>query len=123
MFIALTDFLAAMMCPLLPYLPSGHVFGFVVELIDVGAERLEVRDDKLLPEGLGEQDNVALHTSESRKPQEALEPPYKTAQTTVSATFHLEPQKTNTERTFLVHKLRLQSRRRSLWTKKGNHRR
>lgn len=29
----------------------------------MGAERLEVRDDKLLPEGLGEQNDVALDTS------------------------------------------------------------
>lgn len=41
-------------------LPSGQVLGVVVEVVDVGAEGLEVRDDKLLTEGLREQHNVAL---------------------------------------------------------------
>ena len=48
---------------LVPHLPSRQVFGIFIEVIHVGAERLEVRDDKLLPEGLGEQNNVALDTS------------------------------------------------------------
>lgn len=50
----------------LTHLPSGHVLGVFVELVDVGAEGLEVRDHKLLPEGLGEQHDVALDTSEER---------------------------------------------------------
>lgn len=45
-------------------LPPGQVFGVVIEIVDVGAEGLEVWDDKLLPEGLGEQHNVALDTPE-----------------------------------------------------------
>lgn len=49
----------------LTHLPSRHVFGVVIEVIDVGAEGLEVWDDKLLPEGLGEQNDVALDTSKT----------------------------------------------------------
>lgn len=45
------------------YLTSRQVFGVFIEIINVGAERLEVRDDKLLSEGLGEQNDVALDTS------------------------------------------------------------
>lgn len=45
------------------HLPSRHVLGGFVQPIDVGAEGLKVRDDKLLSEGLGEQDDVALDTS------------------------------------------------------------
>lgn len=45
-------------------LPPGQVLGVVIEIVDVGAEGLEVRDDKLLPEGLGEQHDVALDTPE-----------------------------------------------------------
>lgn len=45
------------------HLTSRQVFGIFIEVINVGAERLEVRDDKLLPEGLGEQNDVALDTS------------------------------------------------------------
>lgn len=44
------------------HLTSRQVFGIFIEVINVGAERLEVRDDKLLPEGLGEQNDVALDT-------------------------------------------------------------
>lgn len=44
------------------HLPSGQVLGVVVEVVDVGAEGLEVRDDKLLAEGLREQHDVALDT-------------------------------------------------------------
>ena len=46
------------------HLPSRHVLGVFIQLVDVRTEGLEVWDDKLLPEGLGEQDNVALDTSE-----------------------------------------------------------
>lgn len=45
------------------HLTSRHAFGIFIEVVNVGAERLEVRDDKLLPEGLGEQNDVALDTS------------------------------------------------------------
>lgn len=45
-------------------LAPGQVLGVVIEIVDVGAEGLEVRDDKLLPEGLGEQHDVALDTPE-----------------------------------------------------------
>lgn len=48
------------------HLPSREVFGVFIEVIDVGAEGLEVWNDKLLPEGLGEQNNVALDTSKTR---------------------------------------------------------
>ena len=51
----------------LTHLPSGQVFGVFVEVINVGAEGLEVRDDKLLPEGLGEQNDVALNTSKTEE--------------------------------------------------------
>lgn len=43
-------------------LPPRQVLGIVIEIVDVGAEGLEIRDDKLLPEGLGEQHDVALDT-------------------------------------------------------------
>lgn len=49
----------------LAHLPSGQVSGVFIEVVDVGTKRLEVRDDKLLPEGLGEQNNVALDTPET----------------------------------------------------------
>lgn len=48
------------------HLPSGQVFGVVVQVVNVGAEGLEVRHDELLPEGLCEQDDVALDTSKRR---------------------------------------------------------
>lgn len=48
-------------------LPPRQVLGVVIEIVDVGAEGLEVRDDKLLPEGLGEQHNVALDTPERKQ--------------------------------------------------------
>lgn len=51
------------MCITVTHLTSRQVFGIFIEVVDVGAERLEVRDDKLLPEGLGEQNDVALDTS------------------------------------------------------------
>lgn len=47
------------------HLPSWHALSVFVELVDVGAEGLEVRDDKLLPEGLSQQDDVALDTPET----------------------------------------------------------
>lgn len=45
------------------HLTSRQFFGIVIEVINVGAKGLEVRDNKLLPEGLGEQNDVALNTS------------------------------------------------------------
>lgn len=45
------------------HLTSRQFYGIVIEVIDVGAEGLEVWDNKLLPEGLGEQNDVALNTS------------------------------------------------------------
>lgn len=45
------------------HLTSRQFFGIVIEVINVGTKGLEVWDDKLLPEGLGEQNNVALNTS------------------------------------------------------------
>lgn len=45
------------------HLTSRQDFGIFIEVIDVGAEGLEVWDNKLLPEGLGEQNDVALNTS------------------------------------------------------------
>lgn len=53
-------------CVAPPHLSSWHVFGFTVELVYVCAERLEVWDDKLLPEGLSEQHDVALHAPEAQ---------------------------------------------------------
>lgn len=47
------------------HLPSWHALSVFVELVDVGAEGLEVWDDKLLPEGLSQQDDVALDTPET----------------------------------------------------------
>lgn len=47
------------------HLTPRHIFAVFIEVVDVGAEGLEVWDDKLLPEGLGEQNNVALDTSET----------------------------------------------------------
>lgn len=47
------------------HLPSWHALSVFVEIVDVGAEGLEVRDDKLLPEGLSQQDDVALDTPET----------------------------------------------------------
>lgn len=44
------------------HLTSRQVFGIFIEVIHVGAEGLEVWDHKLLPEGLGEQNDVALDT-------------------------------------------------------------
>lgn len=49
------------------HLPPRHAFGVDVELVHVGAEGLEVWDDKLLPEGLGEQNDVALDTPETQR--------------------------------------------------------
>lgn len=48
-------------------LPSRHFFGVFVQLVDVSREGLEVWNNKLLPEGLGEQNDVALDTSEAGK--------------------------------------------------------
>lgn len=45
------------------HLTPRQVDGVFIEVVNVGAERLEVRDDKLLPEGLGEQNDVALDAS------------------------------------------------------------
>lgn len=47
------------------HLPSWHVFGVFIELVNVSGERLKVWNDKLLPEGLGQQDDVALDTSKT----------------------------------------------------------
>lgn len=54
------------------HLTSRQVFGVVMEVVHVGAEGLEVWDDKLLPEGLGEQDDVALNTSRTGHNPETL---------------------------------------------------
>lgn len=51
------------MVPTVTHLTSRQVFGIFVQIVHVGAERLEVGDDKLLPEGLGEQNDVALDAS------------------------------------------------------------
>lgn len=48
------------------HLPSSEFFGILIELIDMGAEGLEVWDDELLAEGLSEQDNVALDTPDGQ---------------------------------------------------------
>lgn len=48
-------------------LPSGQVLGVVVEVVDVGTEGLEVRDDKFLAEGLREQHDVALDAPRGRE--------------------------------------------------------
>lgn len=55
-----------MMRFLLAYLPSWQFFAVVIDVIDVGGEGLEVWDDELLPEGLSQQDNVALDTPDTR---------------------------------------------------------
>lgn len=44
------------------HLSSSEFFGILIQLINMGGEGLEVWDDKLLAEGLSEQDNVALDT-------------------------------------------------------------
>lgn len=44
------------------HLSSRESFGTLIQLINMGGEGLEVRDDELLAEGLSEQDNVALDT-------------------------------------------------------------
>lgn len=49
------------------HLPSGHVLCIVVQIANVAAKRLEVRDDKFLTKGLSEQHNVALHTSANQR--------------------------------------------------------
>lgn len=49
----------------LTHLASRQRFGIFIEVVNVGAEGLEVWDDKLLPEGLGEQNDVALDTSKT----------------------------------------------------------
>lgn len=51
------------MFPTVAHLTSRQVSGIFKQVVHVGAERLEVRDDKLLPEGLGEQNDVALDAS------------------------------------------------------------
>lgn len=55
------------------HLSSSEFFGILIELIDMGGEGLEVWDDKLLPEGLGEQDNVALDTPDGQIANESIE--------------------------------------------------
>lgn len=59
------------MCVTVTHLTSRQVFGIFIEFVNVGAERLEVRDDKLLPEGLGEQNDVALDTSRTGEEPQA----------------------------------------------------
>lgn len=54
------------------HLPSREVFGVFIEVVDVGAERLKVWNDKLLPKRLGEQNNVALDTSRTRDKRKCL---------------------------------------------------
>lgn len=44
------------------HLSSREIFGTLIQLINMGGERLEVWDDELLAEGLSEQHNVALDT-------------------------------------------------------------
>lgn len=48
------------------HLPSREVFGFLIKLVNMGGEGLEVGDDELLAEGLSEQDNVALDTPDEQ---------------------------------------------------------
>ena len=57
---------------LITNLAFGQIFGTLVELVDVRREGLEVGDDKLLAEGLGEQDYVALDTSGGRRVVEVI---------------------------------------------------
>jgi len=44
------------------HLTTGHFLGVLVQLVDVCAEGLEVRDYELLAECLSQQHDVTLHT-------------------------------------------------------------
>lgn len=46
------------------YLTSGQVPASLVKLVYAGGESLEIRDDELLAERLGQEHDVALDTSE-----------------------------------------------------------
>lgn len=48
------------------HLSFRETFGTLIQLINMGGERLEVWDDELLAEGLSEQDNVALDTPDKQ---------------------------------------------------------
>lgn len=48
------------------HLSFRETFGILIQLINMGSERLEVWDDELLAEGLSEQDNVALDTPDKQ---------------------------------------------------------
>lgn len=62
---------------LFPFLSSyqapGKITAFLIKCIDVGGESLEIRDDKLFPEGLGQENNVALDTPEETRVDRAEE--------------------------------------------------
>lgn len=50
--------------PIAPWthLSSGKFPGVLVQFVHVGRERLEIRDHEFPPEGLSQQDDVALYT-------------------------------------------------------------
>lgn len=48
------------------HLSSRESFGILIQIINMWGESLEVWDDKLLSEGLSEQDNVALNAPDEQ---------------------------------------------------------
>lgn len=57
------------------HLSSGEFFGFLIKLVNMGGEGLEVWDDELLSEGLSEQDNVALDTPDGQNHKQDAQSP------------------------------------------------
>ena len=65
------------------HLPPRYLLGVVVELVDVRAEGLEVRDDELLAERLRQQHDVTLHTPGARGVRTPPPPSYKQSRNSI----------------------------------------